>query len=204
MALFGQNKPSPVTEVIKLRMQGLTDDIVMEELSAKGYSPQEINQALSQADRAAESSPSGDESFPAASNFTPPSFPSAPETPSFTQPAQTSTDMGNIYERIEEITESMIDEKWDELIAEVKKIIEWKNKVEEKQIKMTADLEKLKQDFTVLHQGVLGKMEEYDTRMQDVGTELKAVGKVFKDVIPTFVDNVKDLSRVTEDLRKKK
>ena len=39
--------------------------------------------------------------------------------------------------------------------------------------------------------------------MRDVGTELKAVGKVFKDVIPTFVENVKELSSVKEDLKKR-
>ncbi|MEK6809131.1 MAG: hypothetical protein AABY40_00495, partial [Nanoarchaeota archaeon] len=110
---------------------------------------------------------------------------------------------GNIYERMEEIVESMIDEKWDDLIAEVKKIIEWKNKNEEKQNKLQNDVDKLKEDFKTLHGAVLGKLEDYDTRMQDVGTELKAVGKVFKDVIPTFVDNVKELSSVKEELKKR-
>ena len=37
-----------------------------------------------------------------------------------------------------------------------------------------------------------------------VGTDLKAVGKVFKDVIPTFVENVKELSSIKEDLKKKR
>ena len=40
-------------------------------------------------------------------------------------------------------------------------------------------------------------MEEYDKGMKHVGTELKAVGKVFKDVIPEFVENVKELSYIT-------
>ena len=95
----------------------------------------------------------------------------------------------------------MIDEKWDELIAEVKKIIEWKESVEEKQNKINHDLEKMKEDFKVLHQGVLGKLEDYDNRMSDVGTELKAVGKVFKDVIPEFVENVKELSSVSRKFK---
>ena len=107
------------------------------------------------------------------------------------------------YERIEEIAETMIDEKWDELISEVKKIVEWKTKFEEKQAVLSSDVAKLKDDFKTLHQGVLGKLEDYDTRMRDVGTELKAVGKVFKDVIPEFVENVKELSSLTNRVKKK-
>ena len=67
---------------------------------------------------------------------------------------------------------------------------------------MMNDLEKLKEDFKTLHQGVLGKLEDYDHRMQDVGTELKAVGKVFKDVIPEFVDNVKELKDITRGAKR--
>jgi hypothetical protein len=103
----------------------------------------------------------------------------------------------DIYGRIEEIAESIINEKWDELIREVKKIIEWKERVEEKQMKMSSEMAKLNEDFRILHQGVLGKLDAYDERMRDVGTELKAVGKVFKDVVPEFVENVKELSRIT-------
>ena len=84
-----------------------------------------------------------------------------------------------------------------EVVMEVKKIIEWKEKVEQKQVKMATELTKLKEDFTLLHQGVLGKLETYDERMRDVGTELKAVGKVFKEVVPEFVENVKELSHIT-------
>ena len=98
----------------------------------------------------------------------------------------------------------MIDEKWDELIAEVKKIVEWKNQMEEKQGKIHSDVDKLKEDFNVLHQGVLGKLEDYDKRMRDVGTELNAVGKVFKDVVPEFVENVKELGHMTGKIREKK
>jgi len=188
MALFNQN-PNPASEVVQLRQQGLTDSIIRDELSRKGYSHEQITQALSHADS---SQPSFD--MPSQSGSAQMSMP----------PSAQDNDVGSIYERIEEITESMIDEKWDDLISEVKKIVDWKQKVEEKQSKISADVEKLKEDFQVLHQGVLGKLEDYDGRMQDVGTELKAVGKVFKDVVPQFVQNVKDLNRITSGIKDKK
>lgn len=191
MALLDRKAP-PVSEVLQLRQQGLTDDIVVDELSQQGFTQQQISEAIAQADQSAPVAP---ESYPASG------MPMMQPEMSSPQPYQ--EDRSNIYERIEEIAESMIDEKWDDLIVEVKKIIEWKNKTEEKQSKLQNDVDKLKEDFKMLNEAVLGKLEDYDTRMRDVGTELKAVGKVFKDVIPTFVENVKELSSVKEDLKKR-
>ena len=179
MSMKSQMVDYPIDEELQLRHQGLTDNVIIDELGRRGYSMDEIQMALSQVDEPAE---------PAAQ----------------TQPLPSSyPPMGgdNIAERIEEIAESIIDEKWDQLIAEVKKIIEWKDRVEAQQAKIMNDLEKLQEDFTVLHQGVLGKLEEYDSRMTDVSTELKAVGGVFKDVIPEFVDNVKELSSLTTKMK---
>ena len=191
MALFDKNKSSLVAEVNELRQQGLTDDFITTELSKKGYPPQQVSEALANMDLPEESS-------------YPPEMPPmedmnlTSETRSTSPYAAPAEEIGNVYERIEEITESMIDEKWDDLIVEVKKIVEWKEQIEDKQIKIMSDLAKLKEDFKILHQGVLGKLEDYDTRMRDVGTELKAVGKVFKDVIPTFVENVKELKEINK------
>lgn len=185
MPMFDK-KGSPVPEVMQLRQQGLTDDIIVDELSQRGYNQQQISDALSQADAGQ------DYSVPPA------------DMPMMSSPQPSyQEDAGNVYERMEEIAEALIDEKWDDLIAEVKKIIEWKNKSEEKQNKLQHDVDKLKDDFKMLHEAVLGKLDDYDSRMRDVGTELKAVGKVFKEVIPTFVDNVKELSAVKEDLKRR-
>ncbi|PIZ51878.1 hypothetical protein COY27_02225 [Candidatus Woesearchaeota archaeon CG_4_10_14_0_2_um_filter_33_13] len=178
------------SQVLELRQQGLSDNLIVQELTRKGISMQAAQAAVNQADMPPP---------PGGSYGTMPTMPE--ESMSRSQPRQASSEESNIYERIEEITEGMIDEKWDELIAEVKKIIDWKEKIETKQNQINNDIQKLKDDFKVLHQGVLGKLEDYDTRMQDVGTELKAVGKVFKDVIPEFVENVKELRDIKEHLK---
>ena len=184
---------SLMDEMMNLRSQGLTDNLILAELTQRGYPPQQVQMALSSA------ASEGD------------NFASSPPYPQsgYSQPQQTPANpsdpqQGNIYERIEEIAESIIDQKWDELIVEVKKILEWKERIEQKQTQLQNDVAKLKEDFTLLHQGVLGKLEDYDTRMRDVGTELNAVGKVFKDVIPEFVENVKELSAITGKVKGKK
>ena len=183
----------PVQQILQLRQQGLTDEVIEVELKRNGMNPQQISVAMENANTPAMP---GGEAPPMPAELAMPSGPA--NMPS----SQLSGEESNIYERIEAITESMIDEKWDDLIGEVKKIVSWKEKIEEKQSKMASDLEKLKEDFKVLHQGVLGKLEDYDSKMTDVGTELKAVGKVFKDVIPEFVENVKELKGITQGVKK--
>jgi hypothetical protein len=191
-----------VQEVLKLRQEGLSDNLINEELARKGANPQQIQDAINQADIPP---PPGGGPMPMMQEPMPagPAMGQGPDMPPMGGPRGPPASVeGNIYERIEEITEGMIDEKWDELIGEVKKIIDWKEKIEVKQIQMISDLEKLKEDFKTLHHGVLGKLEDYDHKMQDVGTELKAVGKVFKDVVPEFVENVKELRDIKDHLKR--
>lgn len=200
MALFGKSNV-PLEEVKQLKMQGFSDNEIIDELKGRGYPLSQINNALAQS---AISEPGV---APEIEN--PDDFMASPEeTPSFSEnpsPIPTNSSFPEeLQGRIEEITESIIDEKWDLLIEEVKKIVEWKSKVEEEVNKLKTDISNLKDDFKELHQGVLGKLESYDEKMTEVGTELKAVGKVFQDVIPEFVDNVKELRAITREVKGKK
>ena len=196
MALF-QQKQDITPQVTDLRNQGLTDNLIVAELGKQGIAADQVHTTLAQMDGSAPlDQPAGNFSAPAAPDMgmAPPM--GAPMASPQMQPQD------NIYDRIEEITEGIIDQKWDELITEVKKILEWKQKVEETQHRLEGDITKLKDDFKVLHTGVLGKLQSYDERMSDVGNELKAVGKVFKDVVPVFVENVKELKHHVEKHKK--
>ena len=218
MALFqGQGGNIDVeSEVKTLREQGLTDQQIVAELNTKGIKETQVISALGKLSAGAAASPTqtpASTMTPESNHFPGPSMPpsNAGGEQSFgARPTNgtriTGQQMGSpqdLYDRIEEITEEMIDEKWDDLIKEVRKIVEWKNSVENKMQKMESDLSTLKEDFKVLHQGVLGKVEEYDKRMQEVGVELKSVGKVFKDVVPVFTENVKELRSITKGMKEK-
>ncbi len=216
----GAFKADIATELQHLRMQGLTGAQIVQELKAKGFHEGQIMAAIDKLDNGVGSAPSAPPmlsqggspggfssppnmgSGPGAS-FPPASAPMhmAPSAPPMSGGASGQMPPDALYDRIEEIAEGLIDEKWDELIAEVKKIIAWKDKVEEENHKLKADIAKLKEDFKLLHEAVLGKVEEYDKRMQDVGVELKAVGKVFKDVVPVFTEQVKELKGITSGMR---
>ena len=105
-------------------------------------------------------------------------------------------------EEVEELIESVIEEKWEELSKDITKIVEWKNEVETKISKLEQRFESLKDDFDKLHQAIIGKIGEYDKNILEVGAEVKAMEKVFSKVLPLFTENVSELARITQGLKK--
>ncbi|HIH42036.1 TPA: hypothetical protein HA246_00135 [Candidatus Woesearchaeota archaeon] len=103
-------------------------------------------------------------------------------------------------EKIEEIVEAIVEEKWTELIKNVNKIIEWKEKTESRLVKMETEFDNLKHGFDNLHQGVLGKIGDYEHGLQEIGTDIKALEKVFQKILPTLTENVNELSRITRNM----
>lgn len=105
-------------------------------------------------------------------------------------------------ERIEEIAEAIIEEKWTDLMANINRIVEWKEKTETRITQLETTMKSMKDDFDKMHSSVLEKVGEYDRHIGDVGTEVKALEKVFQKVLPGFIENVSELSRITDDLKK--
>lgn len=101
----------------------------------------------------------------------------------------------------EELIEAIIDEKWNELVKDITKIIEWKNSTETRVSAMEQQMKDLEKSFDNLHHSVVGKIGEYDKNILDVGAEIKAMEKVFSKVLPVFTQNVSELTRVTDDIK---
>jgi len=216
----------PVDRVIQMRAQGLTNNQIVEALQREGYSTTQIFDALNQADlRGAtgvtpqapmpgqpsnpiqlqpqvQQDPAGMPQQPAYQQQfqMQESLPSAPAA--FTSPSGITED--ELIEKIEEVTETIIEEKWKDFVETVEKIIEWKNAFTERVDKLASELEHLRNEFDRLHVALLKKLEQYDKSMGNVGAQLKAMEMVFKDVLPKFTENVKQLSELAEDLSKKK
>lgn len=106
-------------------------------------------------------------------------------------------------QRIEELAEAIIDEKWNEIVRSINKIIDWKERVEARVTKMEQQLDDMNKNFEMLHKGVLGKITDYDKNLTNVGAEIKAMEKVFQKVLPTLTENVAELSRITNNAKRK-
>ena len=117
-------------------------------------------------------------------------------------PQMNSFSGGMSPEEIEEIVEPIIDEKWEELMKNVDKIITWKELTESRIVKIEQMMQDLKERFEELHKGILSKIGDYDKSIKDVGSDIKAMESVFKKVLPTFTENVSELSRITKNIKK--
>ena len=211
MALFGKKKieeeaptpammGTPTDLVMQMRQQGLSDNQIVQSLQKEGFTSTQIFDALSQADIKNTIQPMHQEQ-PVQQMPQPIPQQQIPEQQPMPQPMQqmpqqAQPQMGR--DRIEEVAEAIIDEKWEELMKGVNKIVSWKEETEEKLTKMHDDLEDLKQRFSELHTGVLGKISEYDRGIRDVGTDVKAMQEVFKKALPKFTENVAALERISK------
>ncbi len=105
--------------------------------------------------------------------------------------------------RIEELAEAIIEEKWNEIVRSINKIVDWKDRIETRLTKLEQEVDGMKKDFDTLHQGVLGKIGQYDQNLTNIGAEIKAMDMVFQKVLPVMTQNVNELSRITRDLKSK-
>ncbi len=159
-----------VDTVLSLKQQGYTNNQVIQYLQGQGYENYQIFDAVSQAE--AQSRPVATE------------IPNAPV-------------IGG-REDIEEVVESIVDEKWKVFEEGVKKILEWKNETEGRIIKIETDIAGLKESFSQMQGALFGKLGEYEKGIMDVSSEIKAMDRVFQKVVPTLTESVAELSRIAK------
>jgi len=209
---------TPINEVLQLRAQGLTNAQIIDFLQREGYNSDQIFDALSQADVK-----SSLQQSPPLENFNVQNPMAAEQPQVFQQRIQQSqqqnqqeeeygyggfsqyaqpTILDSETEKIEQIAEAIIDEKWNDLVESINKVIDWKNKMEARIVKIEQQLNDLKQMYSELQKGILEKVGEYDQHILDVGTEIKAMEEVFKKIMPSFTQNVNELSSIVKNLKK--
>lgn len=171
-----QEVVSAYNAVKKLKSMGYSNYQIIDAMQAEGFSANDIYEAINLVENEG-SSDVTTESVPAASSD---------------------------EERIQEIAEEIIAERWEEIIANIKKVIDWKNRSEERLNKMEADIEALKEQMSNLNESVLKKIKEYDNHLVEFSSNFRAMENVFKDVLPEFTQSVQLLSSYVNELKPKK
>lgn len=103
--------------------------------------------------------------------------------------------------KIQEIAEAIVNEKWQELLSSVGNIAVWKEKVDTNIISIKQEIVRINERFDNLQNAILGKIRDYDNDMKNVSTEMKALEKVFEKIIEPLTSNVKELNRITKELK---
>ncbi|MBI5391505.1 hypothetical protein HZB00_00725 [Candidatus Woesearchaeota archaeon] len=104
-------------------------------------------------------------------------------------------------ERFHEIAEAIVNERWEEFLGKVGDLTIWKEKVDMNLLAIKQELLRTQERFAQLQTALVGKVREYDIDMKDVHTEMKALEKVLEKITEPLVLNIKELNRITADLK---
>ncbi|MEM4239635.1 MAG: hypothetical protein QXM31_01105 [Candidatus Woesearchaeota archaeon] len=190
MPVAGPMPPEvPTDQVLSMQQQGLTNNQIIQTLQRQGYQPQQIYDAMAQAELKG-----GAEPMPEAPSAAPGEFPAAGGMPGPRPEAPKG---------FEEIAEAVVEEKWQEFTRELGKMNEWKDATSSRLDKIDQLLSDMKSDLDNLHKAIVSKISEYDKNLLDVGTEIKAMEKVFQKVLPELTGSVAELSRITKTAKAK-
>lgn len=128
-----------------------------------------------------------------------PQFGGMPEQPTQSQeqvlqpqPDQVST---------EEVVEAIIDEKWNDLMKDIGKIVDWKNGVESRITRLEDSLKNMHQNFESLHTAIISRVGEYDKHLLNIHGQLKAFETVLSKFLPVFSENIQELSAAVQALK---
>ncbi|MBI2105361.1 hypothetical protein HYT56_00820 [Candidatus Woesearchaeota archaeon] len=105
-------------------------------------------------------------------------------------------------EDFEEIAESIISEKMDELSVSINDISLWKEKTSTEIEAIKQEILRIRNQFENLQVSMLGKVEDYKRSITDVNIEVKTLSKVLEKILQPLTENVKELSRITERLKR--
>jgi hypothetical protein len=191
----------PIDRVAQMKQQGLSDNQIIQTLQRDGFSSQQIFDAMSQAEikgTVAGPAPMPPGQAPPPGPMPPPQMPPPGPAPMGAPIGMPPEDI--LRDKIEEVVEGIIDEKWQELIDQVNKVIEWKEASEKNIAQIEQKFEDLHREFDKVHSALLERIETGQKAMQEVGTDVKAMSLVFQKALPGFVENVSELSRITEKM----
>ena len=185
---FGKKEhASPVDKVMAMKSQGASNDEIIQTLQRDGHKSDEIFDAISQADIKRTIAPTTPQPMQPLQN--PMQFPSASSAP------EVDT------ETIQEVAETIIDEKWNVLVEQFNKIVDWKDDMDKEIVTLNERMNTIQNSVQDVQKAMMGRLEKYDENVSEIGTDVKALTKVFQKMLPGFVENISELSRITENLK---
>ena len=194
-------KQSPIEQVLMMKQQGYTNNQIVQMLQSQGYNTNQIYNAINQAGISADfqSQNQPETGMPEYGQ----SYEQQPYQPpiqaqNFQPPREIEAPVTVDEERIQEVAEAVIDEKWEEFAGDIRKVIEWKDKTEDRIAKLEQQIIDLRLSVDNLSKSIVGKISAYDQNILDVGTEIKAMEKVFQKVLPSLTESVNKLDRMAK------
>jgi len=189
----------PLNQVNTMKQQGYSNNQIIQTLQRDGYNSTQIFDAISQAEMAVNMP--GNDQLSMQTQQLGQQLPPIPQSMPMQQQQMQQMPMSGLQTSPEELVEAIIEEKWNSLVKDINKVIEWKQKADSKLVAMEQQVNDIQAQFDKLHQAIIGKVGDYDKHILEVSTQLQAMEKVFGKVLPTFIDNVSELSAITQRVK---
>lgn len=201
---------TPVNEALELLKKGMGNEEISRQLERKGYNLQQISDAINQAQikQGVEGELPDLQEAPTEDEMDIP-FPDQAEDTSagdgtvaqqYAMPPQPA--MG--YEEMQALVEQIVEEKWRDMMRDVGDIALFKARVSDDLEAVKQELLRTQKRLEDVQVAVLGKVRDYGQSIQILGGDIKALENVFSRILEPLTSNVKELSRITEDLKKRK
>ena len=189
----------PVEQVLMMKQQGYTNNQIAQTLQSQGYNNSQVYDTINQATLSANiQGGQAEMGMPdygqSSEEYQQPQF----QSQNFEAPKEIHVPASIDEERIQEVTEAIIDEKWEEFAGDIKRVIEWKEKSEDRIAKLEQQLIDIRLSIDSLTKSIMAKVSAYDQNIVDVGTEVKAMEKVFQKVLPSLTESVNKLDRMAK------
>ncbi|MFH1972830.1 MAG: hypothetical protein ABIJ18_05115 [archaeon] len=196
----------PTQKVKQMIAKGLTNEEITRSLEGQGFSLNQISSALNQANLQTGmdlpeydpmeqefEEPEQEEQYPAQE------YPQQQDYTQYQLPQQQMS-----YEDIQAIVEEILEEKWKEFMKNTGDINVWKARVSDDLESTKQELIRTQKRLEDLQVAVLGRVKDYNKSVQDISSDMKALENVFGKILEPLTKNIKDLNKVTEELKKSK
>jgi len=212
----------PVEEVIEMQGRGGGDEEIISYLAKKGYTPNQISEALNLA-KIKSAVSNKNEKMGNITGLSPSILESSQETmeapapekveaqPQYEQQPYAAPEGYGEYaegggvdtETIEEIAEEIVNEKWEGIKEKISDLIEWKEYTEKRMKGMDEHVKRIESSLDSLQVALIGKVQEYGQNIKNLGKEMQDLEGAFSKVLSPLVTNVKELDRITDKLKTK-
>ena len=201
--------PNLSKKVNKMKQEGVPQGKIVENLKGDGHSSKDIYNTMSNSEGYSDSSleapaPSSQEMGNPTEEKHPQEMPQGNEGEMYAneEPSTASIPSRQQIEDIEEVAEAIVDEKWQELSSMMSNLNMWKERVSSEIDAIKQELLRVRNHQENLQNTVIGRVEGYNKNIQNISAEMKALERVFSKIMEPLTNNIKDLSRITDVLRK--
>lgn len=107
-------------------------------------------------------------------------------------------------DQTQSIVEAIVEEKWEDFISRVGDLGLWKESINNDIEAIKQEILRVQERMNNLQNVMVGKVTEYSRSIGDINTEMKALEQVFQRILQPLTTNIKDLNKVTAELKSHK